>query len=73
MAFVFMHGRRCTAMYGTTFSQCHIFLGHKTVILFINVKLYVEMYGFSLLLVNEMNEVPISSHIWVASSTFKQL
>ena len=27
----------------------------------------------SLLRLGEANEVPISSHIWVASSTFKQL
>ena len=42
---------------------------HITEILVTNSNLTV----ISLLRVTNVNEVPISSHIWVASTTFKQL
>ena len=32
-----------TTLHGTTFSHCYIFLGHKTVILYNSVKLYVKV------------------------------
>ena len=38
-----INGPRCTAMHATTFSQCYIFLGHKTVISCNNVQLYAQM------------------------------
>ena len=51
-----------------------LYLSDVYIYIYICIYIYIPMYVLiKLLRMSETNEDPISSHIWVASSTFKQL